>query len=191
MALGGSNVRCALCGKAVDLNSPLFRATGDFLPPRDPLARFCNVPMHWTCYSAWPERPTFARSYVAAWMGANRANPFWWSVYKDERVYVSVNPERPVEEASVRLSAVGTDIRIPLPRWADWLANPQRVTPALSALEVAELAVVLRVLRAHYPDDHALVDAIDPDEKRSRPGRPPPEHAPRNPRSAAGPQSNC
>ena len=123
--------------------------------------------MHWACYATWPDRLRLAEQYVAAWVVANQKNPFWWKAYQDERVYVSVNPLQPVEEASVRLCAVGSDIRVPLPKWPKWLAKPAQVTPGLCALEKAALAAVLPTLRARFPDDHALVHAIDPAEKQS------------------------
>ncbi|MDD4868214.1 MAG: hypothetical protein PHQ28_14175 [Mycobacterium sp.] len=150
----------------VDVLGDFFRASGKFLAPQDPLARYCNVPMHWACYAAWPERPRFAGHYVAAWVAANQKNPFWWKAYEDEQVYVSVNPQPPVEEASVRLCAVGSDIRLPLPQWPTWLAKPECVTPGLCDLEQSTLAAVLPTLRARFPDDHALVHAIDPAEKQ-------------------------
>ncbi len=159
-------VGCGLCGAAVDLLKPFFRTTGVFLPAQDPLIRFCNAPLHWECYARWPERPRFAKRYVEAWAKANRKNPFWWTVCRDERVYVAVNPVKPVEEASVRLCAVGSDIRVPLPRWTEWLATPKQVTPQLQPLEDQELAAVLPELRRRFPDDHAVVDSIDPGEKQ-------------------------
>lgn len=155
----------------MEATGPFFRAAGDFLPRGDPLGPLCNKPLHWTCYAAWPERPRFARYYVAAWVQANRRNPFWWAAYNDERVYISVNPERPIEEVSLRLYAVGSDIRVPLARWTAWLADPQRVTPALQPCELQALGDVLPLLRARFPDDHAVVDAIDPAEKRQRAAR--------------------
>ena len=159
-------LKCALCDKPVDARDAFFRASGDFLPEHDSLTPFCNVPLHWACYGAWAERPRFARHYVEAWVKANRKNPFWWTVYQDERVYVSANPERPTEEAAVRLYAVGSDIRVPLVKWARWVADPEQVASELQAVERAALAEVLPLLRERYPDDHAVVDAIDPDEKR-------------------------
>lgn len=167
MASFVSQPKCAICNHNIDPMRSYFRASGEFLPPRDRLLRFCNAPMHWECYCEWPERERFARFYVDAWVDANRKNPFWWSVYRDEDVYVSANPQRPIEEASVRLYSVGSDIRIPLPRWPAWLDDVDHVTPNLSDLEREELAKVLPVLREQLPTDHALVDAIDPGEKRS------------------------
>ena len=143
-----------------------IRATGDFLPKGDPLTHMCNTPVHWPCYAKWPERPRFARHYVDAWVQANRRNPFWWAVHRDEHVYVSINPNRGVEEVSVRLYALGCDVRVPLPRWTDWLADFKKVTPKLHDHEAAALREVLPALRARFPNDHALVDAINPDEKR-------------------------
>lgn len=164
-------VECALCGQRIDPSSPLFRTSGSFLPPGDPLIPFCNSPLHWSCYAKWPERPRFARRYVEAWVKANRRNPFWWSVYRDEHVYVSVNPSAGIEEASVRLFATGSDIRVRLARWAEWLEHMDAVTPGLHAQERHALVAVLPLLRQRLPDDHAVVDAIDPDEKRPAPRR--------------------
>lgn len=102
-----------------------------------------------------------------AWVRANRLNPFWWAVYRDDAVYIAVNPSRPVEEASVRLYSVGSDIRVPMADWRAWLADPVQVIPGIQALELEALALALPTLRARFPSDHALVDAIDPDEKRA------------------------
>jgi hypothetical protein len=164
-------LRCAICGEAVNAWGDFFRTSGVFLPANDPLIPFCDAPLHWSCYADWPERPRFARCYVEAWVKANRQNPFWWTVHHDERVYVAVNPEPPIEEASVRLCTLGSDIRVPLPQWAEWLADVERVTPGLHAIEQQALAEVLPTLRDRYPDGHAVVHAIDPDEKRARKGK--------------------
>jgi hypothetical protein len=160
------NVRCSLCDQPIDPLAPYFRTTGSFLPAEDAASRLCNTPMHWKCYADWPERRRFARAYVRAWAQANRRNPFWWTVQQDEHVLVCVNPQPPVEEASVRLCAVGTDIRVPLGKWAAWLAGPELVTPALQPLELDVLRAVLPLLRTRFPDDHALVHAIDDTEKQ-------------------------
>lgn len=161
-------LRCAICEGPIQPADPHFRASGDFLPKNDPLVDFTNKPMHWDCYMPWEHRPRFARHFVDAWVKANRKNPFWWSVLHDDRVYVSVNPGRGVEEASVRLYSLGADIRVPLPRWPEWLANPTAVTPGLHKYEQDALAEVLPTLRERFPDDHAVVHAIDPAEKPSR-----------------------
>jgi hypothetical protein len=171
MALVLPKLKCALCSGTVDLLDDFFRASGDFLPAQDPLVRFCNVPLHWSCYTLWPERVRFAAAYVEAWIRANRKNPFWWSVYRDERVYVSVNPEQSVEEVSVRLCAVGSDIRVPLTKWSAWVNDARQLTPGLRPVEQEALAAVLPVLRERFPDDHAVVHAIDAGEKLPAPAR--------------------
>jgi len=158
-------LKCALCRRPIDALGEFFRVSGDFLSKKDPLAPYCNAAFHWPCYSEWPERIRFAGLYVQAWIVANRKNPFWWSVHQDEHVYVSVNPMPPIEEASVRLMQVGTDVRVPLTKWSEWLAGTDRVTPNLQPLEKAALTVVMSTLRKRFPDDHALVDAIEPKEK--------------------------
>lgn len=161
-------MRCGLCQGPIDPKAETFRASGDFLGRSDPLRAYVGAPLHWDCYDTWHERPRFAREYVAAWAKANRRNPFWWCVHQDERVYISVNPIRSVEEASVRLAEVGSDIRVPLPHWSAWLHAPETVTPHLTALELRALKAVLPALRSRFPSDHALVDAIDPREKAPR-----------------------
>jgi hypothetical protein len=160
--------KCALCGAHIDLKKPFFRATGAFMPAGDALEPYANAALHWACYSEWPERARFARHHVDAWVKANRRNPFWWCVYLDDRIYVSVNPEAPVEEASVRLFVVGSDIRVPLSKWRQWLEDPNSVSPDLQPIERDALRTILPTLRNRFPDDHALVDAIDPQEKRAR-----------------------
>ncbi len=161
-------IQCALCEKPIeDLNSA-FRATGDFLPKDDPLNKYANVPLHWSCYANWPERPRFARHYVNAWIKANRKNPFWWKVHDDEDLYIAVNPEPPIEEAVVRLVSFGDEIRIPLPKWPQWLEHPDAITPNLPAPERKALNNLLPKLRQLFPDDRAVVFAIDPNEKRAR-----------------------
>lgn len=156
---------CALCTGALDPLEPFFRATGDFLSPRDPLAKYANLPLHWSCYADWSERPRFAQSYVQAWVVANRRNPFWWTACADDQIFISVNPEPPVEEAAVRLMTVGSDIRVPLVQWKEWLRDPQSITPNLQPVEVETLQTLLPRLRERFPDDHAVVQAIDPEEK--------------------------
>jgi hypothetical protein len=164
---GISEPKCALCGANIDLLRQFFRASGTFVPAGDSLESFVNAPIHWECYAKWHDRARFARHHVEAWIKANRRNPFWWLVHLDDRLYISVNPEPPVVEASVRLMEVGSDIRVPLPRWRDWLAHPERVTP-LQPVEREHLLPLLPLIRQRFPDDHAVVHAIDPAEKRTR-----------------------
>lgn len=158
-------LNCALCGGTIDALGPFFRASGAFLPPTDPLTAYCNTPLHWSCYGEWEHRERFAQQYVKAWVKATRMNPFWWIAYQDERLLITVNPVPPVEEACVRLTAVGSDIRVPLPQWPRWLARPESITPNLQDLEKRELKKVMASLRERFPDDHAVVHAIDPGEK--------------------------
>lgn len=163
-------LRCGLCEATIDPTNGFFRASGDFLAKSDSLRAFVDAPMHWECYESWKERPRFAREFVTAWVKANRRNPFWWFVHQDEQVYVSANPMRSVEEVSVRLLEIGSDIRVPLPKWSAWLKTPSGVTPRLTGFELRALERVLPALRARFPNDHALVDAIDPGEKTPRAG---------------------
>lgn len=158
---------CPICNEGFERPEDAFMTSGDFLPKSDPLARFCNQPIHWTCYAEWPERPRFARAYVEAWVKANRKNPFWWTVCDDDDVYLSVNPQRAIEEVAVRLYAIGSDIRVPLTQWDAFLEEPTKVVPTLHALEIEVLSPLLATLRERFPDAHSIVDAIDPNEKQT------------------------
>lgn len=159
---------CALSKEPLKSGDDVFITSGEFLPKGDPLHDLCGQPICWKHYAAWEERPRFARAYVAAWINANRKNPFWWQVYLDDRIYVSVNPQRGIEEASVRLQEVGSDIRVPLTKWSQWLDTPEQVTPGLHKLEYELLKKALPDLRDRLPDAHAVVDAIDPNEKKPK-----------------------
>ncbi len=154
---------CALSGKTIKPGMPHFKTTGSFLPKSDKLHTYCGQPIDWDAYADWNERPRFARAYVHEWVKSNKRNPFWWTVELNDEVYVSVNPQPGVEEASVRLMNVGTDIRVPLPKWSDWLANPDAVRPSAHTLEREEIERVLPRLREKFPTDLDLVDAIRDD----------------------------
>ena len=167
MALTRVVGKCGLCHREMVDGQQAFMTSGEFLPRTDPLRPLCGQPLHWECYAAWPERGRFARAYVQAWQRANARNPFWWTVLSDDCAYVAVNPQSGIEEASLRLLSVGSDIRVPLPRWAEWLADPARITPHLHPFEAQALAAALPGLRSRFPDALTLVDAIDPREKRS------------------------
>jgi hypothetical protein len=151
---------CAISGDPIPVGARIFRTSGEFLPKKDPLAEYCEQPMHFDVYADWEHRPTFARAYVKAWIKANKKNPFWWDVYTDEHVYISINPQRGIEEASVRLFDVGTDLRIPLAKWSAWLENPEDIVTPLHAIEKKTLASALPGLRERFPTSHDLVDAI-------------------------------
>lgn len=159
------NARCALGNEAIATPPGAFMTSGQFLPKNDALQRYCGKPICWPCYERWPERPRFAQAYVGAWVTANRKNPFWWQVHLDDAVYIAVNPQRSIEEASIRLLAVGDDLRVKLPEWKQWLAAPAVASP-ITDFERDALEAVLPDLRARFPDGNALVDAIDPAEKK-------------------------
>lgn len=167
MAVAPPNARCSLSDEPIASGEDCFATSGEFLPRSDPLHKHCGKPMRWKHYADWSERPRFARAYVDAWVKANKRNPFWWTVLHDDDAYISVNPQRSIEEASVRLCAVGSDIRVPLTRWTEWLRHPESVTP-LQSLELETLRPLLPKLADRFPSAHAVVDAIDPAEKRPR-----------------------
>ena len=168
MSMSVPGAKCALSGDPIEPGIPCFSTTGTFLPASDPLHKYCDSPILWEHYAAWPERRRFARAYVEEWIKANRNNPFWWTVHRDEDVYISVNPQRGIEEVSVRLMEVGNDVRVSLSNWPRWLEDPMSVSDHLHEVEIATLRRVLPKLRTAFPTARAIVEAIDPDEKQSR-----------------------
>lgn len=150
-----------MCAEPIDTRRRYFVTSGEFVPAGHPLRRFCEQPFHWECYAGWPQRAEFARFYVSAWVNATRRNPFWGTAHLDERVHISANPEPAIAEVSVRLAAIGGDIRVPLAAWERWLAEPGCIGPALEALERDELMAILPTLRELLPTSERLVAAID------------------------------
>lgn len=151
---------CALTDQPLGNGERVFKTSGEFLPKKDPLAKYCGSAMNFDAYADWEHRDQFARAYVDAWIKANKKNPFWWDVYRDNVVYISVNPQTGIEEASVRLFEVGSDLRIPLAKWNSWLSNPESVSGELHPIEKASLAKVLGELGKKFPTAYELVDAI-------------------------------
>ncbi len=118
--------RCPLCEKPVDLLGDYFVTSGDFLPADHPLRGYADRKMHWECYEPWPQRPAFARPFIEAWIKANRANPFWTELFRDDHVYITVNPKPPIESVSLRFYETGSDVRVPVYEWEAWLADADR-----------------------------------------------------------------
>lgn len=156
---------CALSAQPLKAGERVFSTSGDFLPKKDPLAQYCGQPMCFDAYAEWEHRAAFARAYVEAWISANKKNPFWWDVHIDKNVYISINPQRGIEEASVRLFDVGSDLRIPLAKWTAWLENPEAVSGKLHAIEKESLAKAIPDLSERFPSAYELVDAISSDER--------------------------
>jgi len=145
---------CAICGKPLDLKRNLFATSGVFFPPGDPLWRFCDAGMHWSCYADWPERSRFARTYVLSRMEATRSNPFWSIVHFDDHSFVEVRfPIRRVPGlVKVWLLKTGSSFQVPLNEWQKWLESPD-TSVADHPLEMDALLEALPHIRTSIPTE--------------------------------------
>ena len=160
---------CMLCEQPLGCSSSHLRhLRGVFLPEDDPLFRFCDAPMHWSCYAKWPQRERFARANFALWIEHEKANPYWAKVYGDDLVFVSFKlthvssdqePEFP--GVSVRLAKTGTEIRVQSVEWEEWLEGGALDAAALHPLEVAAIREVLPRLRSAIPSIDQAATLVD------------------------------
>lgn len=146
---------CPLCGAKMTTEDRRF-ATSQFLGHESDLWRFSDAVMHWDCYAHWEHRSRFARMYFDAWRGWSVQNPCWGVAHSDERVLVSVNPDKLVGEVDVRLAETGSGFRISLDDWADWLEGGC-FEECNHEVEREALAGVLPLLRSKLPTAEAIV----------------------------------
>jgi hypothetical protein len=170
MALIVASSRCAICGELRRERDPFFATSGCAVEPDHLLWRFCDAPMHWSCYASWPDRPAFARAYFERDRAAARRNPYWGIVHIDDDVLVMLNPSARVCTVSISVAALGCGPRIPLAQWSDWLRRP---TPQSERGEIERDAVEEARLRLQYlPDavDALAARAVFPDTRPPDPG---------------------
>lgn len=148
---------CPLCGMEMTPEDRLF-ATSHFLEPESDLWQFSDAVMHWDCYADWEHRPRFARMYFEARKAWNGPNPYWGVAYSDERVFVRVNPDKLVGEVDLSIAETGSEIRIPLDDWEDWL-DGEWLGGCNHAVEQDALAVVIPLLRTKLPTAEAVVSS--------------------------------
>lgn len=166
MALISENSRCAICDKRLNISAPLFATSGLF-PVPGMLLRYCDAPMHWNCYAAWPHRKTFAAAYVRMWIAVEQQNPSWAKVWLDEFSFVTVNPDEPMREIAIRLFATGSELRVRLDEWEQWL-HQQCIQPeGEHPVEKEALAEALPVLRTNLPTAAAILSRVDYRAKRN------------------------
>ena len=157
MALISPNSTCAICAQPLNLEEPIFATWGVFdVPPE--VFRFCDAPLHWDCYAAWPHRAVFAAAYFHMWVGIAAEDCYWSTVWQDEQLLVTVNPDAPVEKVSLVLAATGSRFHIELAAWEDWLAAaPEGAHP----IETAALITALPTLQTELPTREAILRRID------------------------------
>lgn len=160
MALITPASRCAICNRLLGALPYLATSGGDFFPITDPLYPFCDAPLHWDCYEHWPERPRFARQYVARWVKDNSENEYWGDALLTDLVYLSVRRKEP-GEAAVWLFETGTCVRVLLSQWSTWLSDLSFSTDPLHRLEIISLRKALPDLRRRFPTPEAVLAAVD------------------------------
>ncbi|MBI3861184.1 MAG: hypothetical protein HY290_04745 [Planctomycetia bacterium] len=164
MALITNNSCCAICCQQLG-TSPIFGTWGVFLPQDDPLVRFCDAPIHWSCYANWSERERFARAYFAFWIEHEKTNPYWARIFVDDEVFVTIGPA--VSEVSIRLAATGSDIRVPQAEWECWLEGAALDDAELQSMERDAIRAVLPRLKSAIPSIKRAAESVDWNAKHS------------------------
>ena len=158
MALIYEGSRCALCDQPIDASGDFFSTSGVFFESGHRLFRYCDAPMHWDCYGPWADRREFARAYVRAKMCSEEVNVHWARVFENEHCFVQINPDRAVAEASVCLFETGSEIRIELSDWKQWLGSD---LSDYHPCERSALAYVKGQLAERFLGEKSLIDQID------------------------------
>ena len=122
MALLIDGMKCPICAKPIDINKDeIFATSGVFINTTNSLWKFCDAAMHWDCYEHWPHRQEFAKLYFIAQIETEKQNPFWSKIYLDDDIFISANPDLPVNEVRIVVKATGSDIRVKLNEWDKWI----------------------------------------------------------------------
>lgn len=69
MALIFSDSTCAICGEPFEVDSKMIATSGVVYPPSDRLHKYCDAPMHLSCYDNWKYRERFAKGYYQLQIG--------------------------------------------------------------------------------------------------------------------------
>lgn len=161
MAIITPDSTCAICERPFNFEQePIFATWGVFAVPPE-LFRFCDAPLHWDCYAAWPHRAVFAAAYFQMWVEIAREDAFWSQVWLDEKLLVTVNPDEPVAEVSLRLAETGSVFRVKLADWTTWLAVQCHSPQGNHPIETAALTAILSTLQTHLPTSDAILNRID------------------------------
>jgi hypothetical protein len=166
MALIFPTSTCAICGQGFADRVALFATSGVAFDQGHPLWRFCDAPMHWDCYAAWPHRPEFARAYFHGAIEGEVRNPYWGAALLTDDVFVTANPRPPVAMIDVELAETGSGVRVPLADWDDWLSELDAGIAGLHPLEQEALRRAWPELRSQIPDSNTVVARVDWDAKK-------------------------
>lgn len=150
-------MKCPLCDEPMYETQDLFGTWGVWLPSGNPLLKFCDASMHWSCYAAWPHRPEFARSYVDFWVRNHTVQSPWRIAHLDRICLVSVNPDPTVWSSWIYFYATGSRKDVSLDLWSEWLARGAEFAAHQVEREAIEAAV--GQLRLHHPTRKSLLAA--------------------------------
>lgn len=159
---------CPLCGDVIEEDSPVFVPRPFFIGPE--FWHLAKVPIHWDCFARWDQRPEFARRYFQANVEGAEHNQFWGVAHRDEHSFVSVNPSQYVQEVQVILAETGSDFRVNLADWQDWLEG-EWFESCQHEIEREALARVIPFFREKFPTAEAVVEAagFSPEEPPAGP----------------------
>ncbi|MRG98589.1 hypothetical protein [Polyangium spumosum] len=161
MALIRRGMPCALCRAPLLEGQPIFATSGVWLPPEDPLHRYCDAAMHWSCYAAWPQRPRFARVHVEAWVKGDDQDIWSAAVHLDDVVFVTRSLQS--NRISVLLFETGTGHVVTVENWEAWLGGGVADAYAgLHPLLDAALAEARARLSRALPTVAAIEAAVSP-----------------------------
>jgi hypothetical protein len=167
MAIFVVGMKCPLCDRVIEAGQVCFATSGVWLSQDDPLVRFCDAGVHWSCYEAWPERRRFAQSYVDFWVEQEHNDLGCERAYLDDEVFVSIRPSPYIRQVTVHLYETGSRRQIPFDAWAAFVAPPEGEAEALPPLEASALASARARLARAVPTLEALLLAVDPARKQA------------------------
>jgi hypothetical protein len=162
VALFWKGMPCAICTQTVNSERPFFATSGVWLSSSDPLSKYCDTVLHWSCYAGWEHRRRFAHSYFQMWVELEKENPVWWRVYLDDSILVTASPSL-MEAIHVELAETGTRQEVEMKDWAKWLAAGDE--PGMHPIESEAIRKAKEVLRSIFPTVDSVLARIDPDSK--------------------------
>jgi hypothetical protein len=147
---------CPLCRDVIEEDGAVFVPRPFFIG--DEFWQYAKVPIHWDCFAHWEKRPEFAGRYFEANAAGAEHNQFWGVAHRDEQSFVSVNPSQYVQEVQVMLAETGSDFRVNLADWQDWLEG-EWFEACRHQLEREALAGLIPAFREKFPTAEAVVEA--------------------------------
>lgn len=150
---------CLLCDKPIDFTQPYFSTFGVFLPPDDPLYRFCGMPLHWDCVAAWDQHRDFIDAYFRGWVHEMEHRQDWYLLDLNNDYLLRTKPNPPEMAVEIILHETGSRIQVPVADWTNWLKNPH--ISGRHEWEQTALMRVLPELRRTYKNEAKIYQKIN------------------------------